>query len=170
MKKPSLLIIANVLLVGSGVSALPDARPSADKRTFQSPTIDSLINTLVPLMKDPDLAVLLSNCLPSTLDTTVSYFTPYDDAVAGSALDSFIITGDINALWLRDSANQVIPYLPYGPMDDNLRYLFEGLIARHANSINIGKESTCKNAPDDKSTHHFLFVMYHLKYETFLLS
>lgn len=125
------------LIFYSSSQTLPDARPELADRTFQSTAIDSLINTLVPLMKNPDLGVLLSNCLPSTLDTTVSYHTPMEEAANGADLDSFIITGDINALWLRDSANQVIPYLPYGPIDQSLVYLFEGLIARQANSINI---------------------------------
>jgi uncharacterized protein len=52
-------------------------------------------------------------------------------------LDSFVITGDIEALWLRDSANQLIPYVPYAPSDDSLMSLFEGLIARHAKSVLI---------------------------------
>ena len=52
-------------------------------------------------------------------------------------MDSFIITGDIEALWLRDSANQLLPYVPYAAYDESLRQLFQGLIARHAKSILI---------------------------------
>ncbi len=114
-------------------ASLPDARPTVEKRTFQSKAIDNLISTLTPLFLDPDMATLFSNCLPNTLDTTVSSYTPEGTA----ELDTFIITGDIDALWLRDSGNQVVPYLPYGPYDSALQSLFEGLIARHANSILI---------------------------------
>jgi meiotically up-regulated gene 157 (Mug157) protein len=74
--------------------------------------------------------VLLSNCLPNTLDTTVLYSS-------SDPLDSFIITGDIEALWLRDSANQVIPYIPYASQDSELSNLIEGLIDRHARSVVI---------------------------------
>ena len=52
-------------------------------------------------------------------------------------MDSFVITGDIDALWLRDSANQILSYAPYAPQDESLRQLFQGLIARHAKSILI---------------------------------
>ena len=48
---------------------------------------------------------------PSTLDTTVWQY---------NSTDTFIITGDIQAMWLRDSTNQVLPYMAYVSEDDNL--------------------------------------------------
>ena len=75
------------------------------------------------------------NCFPNSLDTTIKYTTVDDSSKVG--LDSFIITGDIEALWLRDSANQLLPYVPYAAYDESLRQLFQGLIARHAKSILI---------------------------------
>lgn len=51
--------------------------------------------------------------------------------------DSFIITGDIEALWLRDSTNQILPYVPYASQDPNLAILVEGLITRQAKSVLI---------------------------------
>ncbi len=51
-------------------------------------------------MTDPTLARMFANCLPNTLDTTVYYTDP-------SGADTFIVTGDISAMWLRDSMNQV---------------------------------------------------------------
>ncbi len=74
---------------------------------------------------------MFQNCLPNTLDTTVLY------ATTSPTLDSFIITGYIEALWLRDSANQVIPYIPYAKGDEHLSQLLEGLIDRHARSVLI---------------------------------
>lgn len=118
-------------------SSMPSIRPPLAERTFVSPLMDNLISSLTPLFKDKDLATLFSNCFPNTLDTTIFFHSPPENADDLSSLDSFVITGDIPALWLRDSTNQVIPYLPYGPKDSSLQYLFEGLISRQAKSINI---------------------------------
>jgi meiotically up-regulated gene 157 (Mug157) protein len=48
-----------------------------------------------------------------------------------------VITGDIEAMWLRDSTNQLIPYVPYASQDTKLAALLEGLIARQARSVII---------------------------------
>ena len=84
-------------------------------------------------MMDRDLAILFENCLPNTLDTTVLSYsadnTPTED------LDSFIITGDIEAMWLRDSTNQVWPYLRFVKDDLPLKNLIRGLINRQIKSV-----------------------------------
>lgn len=49
---------------------------------------------------------------------------------------SFVITGDINAMWLRDSANQLLPYIDYIKHDFNLKRLFLGAIYMQAQFIN----------------------------------
>ena len=91
-----------IVLLGllSGVrSDLPGARPPYESRTFHSTAVDNYIENTAQLIADPDLATLFSNCLPNTLDTTVFH--------ADGRNDTFIITGDIPAMWLRDSTNQV---------------------------------------------------------------
>jgi uncharacterized protein len=132
------LIAGQCIVNGAGGDTLPAVRPAVNERTFQSAAIDSLISTLTPLFADPNLGMLLSNCLPNTLDTTVYYYTSDEMLNTTDAkLDTFVITGDIDALWLRDSMNQVLPYIPYAPADANLQLMLEGLIARQANSVNI---------------------------------
>lgn len=117
---------------------LPAVRPPVEDRTFQSTAIDNLINTVAPLFADPNLGTLFSNCLPNTLDTTVYYYTSAETLnTTDATLDTFIITGDIEAMWLRDSTNQVLPYIPYGPSDPDLQLMLEGLIARQAHSVHI---------------------------------
>ena len=98
-----------VAVLAAAQSALPDMRPPVEKRSFHSVAVDSLIDGIVPLLASADLARLFSNCLPNTLDTTVYYHTPSDqitDTTSVDSLDTFVITGDIAALWLRDSTNQ----------------------------------------------------------------
>lgn len=56
-------------------------------------------------MKDKILGQIFEQCFPNTLDTTVNYFTENPEP------DTFVITGDIPAMWQRDSTNQVFPYL-----------------------------------------------------------
>lgn len=125
------LAILSLLMIIVVIAELPDQRPAINKRTFTSSIIDNVIDELVDLFEDPDIARIFSNCWPNTLDTTVAAYDFNDP----SNLDSFIITGDIYALWLRDSQNQVQTYIPYAFNDTNLTNLIEGLIQRQANSI-----------------------------------
>jgi meiotically up-regulated gene 157 (Mug157) protein len=51
--------------------------------------------------------------------------------------DTFVITGDINAMWLRDSTAQVWPYLALANEDKQLKKLLQGVIRRQAKCILI---------------------------------
>ena len=74
-------------------------------------------------MKRDDLALLFTKCYPNTLETTTKLL---DD---GSA---FVITGDIHAMWLRDSAAQVHHYLPVAAENEELADIIEKMIKRYA--------------------------------------
>lgn len=106
-------------------------RPSPGARKFTSPAVEAEITRVTARIGDPQLAWLFANCYPNTLDTTVSLGT------LDGKPDSFVITGDIDALWLRDSAAQVWPYLPLARNDTALTRLYRGLIHRHARCILI---------------------------------
>ncbi len=71
----------------------------------------------------PQLAALFARCYPNTLETTVEFL---DDERA------FVVTGDISALWLRDSSAQVHPYISLAPRDPDLRRLLRSLIQSQA--------------------------------------
>jgi meiotically up-regulated gene 157 (Mug157) protein len=94
--------------------------------------VEKVISNFTARMVDPDLATLFSNCFPNTLDTTVSSYTPSTPTTAPAA---FIITGDIDAQWFRDSSNQVLPYVRLAPQDPHLQDLICGLINRHAADV-----------------------------------
>jgi len=93
-------------------------------------------------MKDPDLARVFENTFPSTTDTTVKFHSngtvrPRKAAFKGhNAQDdgkwegpqSFIITGDIIAEWLRDSTNQLRPYQALAKKDKRIFNLILGAI------------------------------------------
>jgi meiotically up-regulated gene 157 (Mug157) protein len=97
-------------------------------------------------MKDPDLARLFENAFPSTTDTTVKFHTDGNDEKIKQKLrarkardawldegewagpQSFIITGDILAEWLRDSTNQLKPYQALATKDPAIFNLILGAI------------------------------------------
>ena len=84
--------------------------------------IDQTCNTLNARGKS-ELAKLFANCFPNTWQTTVNKI---------SKNDTFVITGDIPAMWLRDSAAQVNHYLAYANDDAEIYDVIVGIINRYA--------------------------------------
>ncbi len=134
---------AVALAMAEGLGALPEAapraqaaeyvsrRPAPADRRFTSPAVEAEIRRVAGLIADPELAWVYANCYPNTLDTTVEV------GLAGGRPDTFILTGDIPAMWLRDSSAQVWGYLHLAKDDAALQRLYRGLIGRHARSILI---------------------------------
>jgi meiotically up-regulated gene 157 (Mug157) protein len=106
-------------------------RPPPRQRTFTSPAVEHELARVKAKVGDPKLAWLFENCYPNTLDTTV-----HAGELDGKP-DTFIVTGDIDAMWLRDSSAQVWPYLPLAAHDAALQRLYRGLIRRQARCIAI---------------------------------
>lgn len=92
-------------------------------------SIEQYLNdTDVRLDHHPKLKRLFRNCFPNTLETTTKLL---DDGT------TFVFTGDIPAMWLRDSVEQVIHYVPFAKEDKELQRIIGGLIARQMFYINI---------------------------------
>ena len=104
-------------------------RPPIDERTFKSDAVEELINEVKSSIANPELAWMFENCYPNTLDTTVDY-----EVIDGKP-DSFVITGDIDAMWLRDSTAQVWPYMPLISKDPKIKNLILGLINRQVKCV-----------------------------------
>ncbi len=104
-------------------------RPAAAKRRFRSRAVEAAIAEFKKKVKDPELGWLFENCFPSTLDTTVTY------AVREGRPDTYVITGDIDAMWLRDSSAQVWPYLQFIGQDAELRQLVAGVVNRQTRCV-----------------------------------
>ncbi len=99
---------------------------------FVSDAVELVIAQVGKTIADEDIRRMFTQCFPNSLDTTV-YF--HKDEPGSLHDDTFIITGDIPAMWLRDSTNQVWHYLPYVKDDPELVSLFVGLINRQKNCI-----------------------------------
>jgi meiotically up-regulated gene 157 (Mug157) protein len=104
-------------------------RPAARKRLFQSGAVDQAVTDISREIKDPELRRMFAQCLPNTLDTTTHYLEDKNGRP-----DTFISTGDIPAMWLRDSTNQVWPYLRF-VRDEKIKNLFVGLVRRQVKCI-----------------------------------
>jgi meiotically up-regulated gene 157 (Mug157) protein len=135
----------NLLALGAAAAAAPaiakaapaplrqfaSRRPRPAERRFVSLAVESEIARVSKGIADPELAWMFGNCYPNTLDTTVSL------SISDGKPDSFVITGDIPCLWLRDSSAQLRPYLHLVRADPHLAELFRGLIGRHARCVLI---------------------------------
>lgn len=106
-------------------------RPFESKRNFISHAIENVIKKVKQDIADPEIAWLFENCFPNTLDTTVIYTENEGKP------DTFVFTGDIRAMWLRDSSAQVWPYLPYLKNDPDLQKLIAGVINRQVKCIQL---------------------------------
>jgi uncharacterized protein len=137
---------------------LPHARPAAGSRHFTSEAVETTIQQVQKKISDVPLATLFGNCFPNTLDTTV-----FPGSYEGKP-DTYVVTGDIDAMWLRDSSAQVMPYLALAKRDNRLRQLLEGVIRRQARMILIDayanafmRDTTAaplKWAVNDKTQHY----------------
>ncbi|GEQ67514.1 hypothetical protein JCM33374_g1179 [Metschnikowia sp. JCM 33374] len=112
----------------------PYMRPPPKCRTFTSDALEKLVIDLKSKMKDPDLARLMENCLPNTLDTTILWHQ--STSTRGLDLpETFVVTGDIHAEWLRDSARQLSVFQPLIKHDKSLKTLIKGAIRTQMNYI-----------------------------------
>lgn len=108
-------------------------RPAEQDRLFRSEAVEAKILEVQRMLTNPRLAWMFANCFPNTLDTTVHFRTDEEDGMD----DTFVYTGDIHAMWLRDSGAQVWPYVQLANDDETLRRMIAGVINRQFKLINI---------------------------------
>ena len=108
-------------------------RPAEEDRLFRSEAVEAKIAEVQELLTNPRLAWMFANCFPNTLDTTVHFRKDEEDGMD----DTFVYTGDIHAMWLRDSGAQVWPYVQLANDDEALRRMIAGVINRQFKLINI---------------------------------
>mgnify|MGYP001546138892 FL=1 len=134
------MLTPGVLKSAVSFSDYPYKRPRLSERKFTSTAVEATIIKMKKVIKDPELAWLFSNCFPNTLDTTVFF------KMINGRPDTFVITGDIHAMWLRDSSAQVWPYLPLMKEDDKLQQLIAGVINGRTKCIVIDPYANAFNA------------------------
>ncbi|MCW3804465.1 glycoside hydrolase family 125 protein [Plebeiibacterium marinum] len=129
------LAVAGLSLLGPAKALMTNPvsyvtnRPAEGDRHFVSAAVEKTIKRIKKEIADDKLAWMFENCFPNTLDTTVEY------TIENGKPDTFVITGDIHAMWLRDSTAQVWPYLPLAKKDKNLQSLLAGVVHRQTKCI-----------------------------------
>ena len=106
-------------------------RPAPEARKFTSKAVEEKIKAVKARIKDPKLSWMFENCYPNTLDTTCEF------KLVNGKPDTFVITGDIHAMWLRDSSAQVYPYVVLAKQDKALQQMLVGAINRQTACILI---------------------------------
>ncbi|MCJ1328648.1 hypothetical protein MMC10_005325 [Thelotrema lepadinum] len=135
-----------------GPLQLPFQRPAVPCRTFTSLAVEKVIEDMKDKIVDLDIARMFENAFPNTLDTTVSWHIdeqgnslrrtkqrrhqyPLNAYGNWDGPQSFIVTGDITAEWLRDSTNQLQAYQALAPYDQALSTLILGAINTQAEYV-----------------------------------
>jgi len=140
--KASIIVPSEVLPSESTNIVLVSQRPKPEDRLFRSEAVEREIKRIKEILKDnPYLSWMFENCYPNTLDTTVHY---RKDKVDGED-DTFVYTGDIHAMWLRDSGAQVFPYVQLANEDPELKKMLRGTILRQFKLINIDRYANAFN-------------------------
>lgn len=121
----------NAVAVRDNVGRYVSNRPPKQERLFHSDIIEKKIQEVKQMLTNPYLAWMFENCFPNTLDTTVHY------RQSDGEDDTFVYTGDIHAMWLRDSGAQVWPYVQFANSDVELKKMIRGVILRQWKCINI---------------------------------
>ncbi len=107
----------------------PTVRVAENQRKFKSLAVENIIEEVKKNVKNDEMTWLFENCFPNTLDTTVDF------EIINNRPDTYVITGDIDAMWLRDSSAQITPYLSLIKNDSQLQKLVVGVINRQVKNI-----------------------------------
>ncbi len=127
-------LVASTAMLGSvaggAESDFPVVRIPEAKRRFKSAAVERTIEQVKVVHRQQGIGVDVRELLSRTPWTRRWIFP-----CSTGGPDTYVITGDIDAMWLRDSSAQVWPYLPLTKEDESLRQLIAGVINRQTRCV-----------------------------------
>ncbi len=112
-------------------------------QTYRCEKMRKAVGEFAENIGDPRLREMYLKCFFSTLDTTLSE----------SEGLPFVVTGDIPAMWLRDSAAQVLQYIPYAAKCEETADLIRGLAERQFRFIALDPYANAFNREPNGKGH-----------------
>lgn len=105
---------------------------------------------------DKKLSEMFTPCFLNTIETTVKQLEDQS---------FFVITGDIPAMWLRDSTAQLKPYLPFAKEDSYLDSIIASVIVKQADYVNTDPYANAYNCDPRGFAHHDITKEHPLVWE-----
>lgn len=108
-------------------------------------SVQAFMNHINSLGKEhPEWLEIFNGSFLDTLQNTVKILE--DDT-------TFVLTGDIPAMWLRDSTAQIRPYLFLANESEEIKSIIKGLIERHFKLIHIDPYANAFNEKENNAGH-----------------
>jgi meiotically up-regulated gene 157 (Mug157) protein len=127
---------------------LVELRTKPENRNYISQSLERELSIIRNSIVDEKIACIFTNAYPNTIDNAVDFYYKNDKPF------TYIITGDIDAMWLRDAVTSIWPYIKFAREDENIRNLVKGLINSQKECIQKDPYANAFYKDENRKTYH----------------